>query len=111
MGRWDNLKPWPKSVSGNPGGRPKTKLITDELVRLVRGGGAERRGQSWATVITQALLRQAIKADVRAIADDCGSELFERKHRVPNHDSVDADVHSICSNSQSRSSEVVDVLA
>jgi len=62
-------------------------------------------------VIAQALLRQASKGDVRAIADDCGSSPFERKHRVTYHDSVDADVHSICSNSQRRSCEIVDVLA
>jgi len=58
-------------------------------------------------VIAQALLRQASKGDVRAIADDCGSSPFERKHRVTYLDSVDADVHSIRTNSQSRSCEVV----
>jgi hypothetical protein len=26
MGKTENLKPWPKGVSGNPGGRPKTRL-------------------------------------------------------------------------------------
>ena len=26
-----NLKPFPKGASGNPGGRPKTKRITDEI--------------------------------------------------------------------------------
>jgi hypothetical protein len=30
-----NLKPWPKGVSGNPGGRPKKKAITEELERLL----------------------------------------------------------------------------
>jgi hypothetical protein len=30
-----NLKPWPKGVSGNPGGRPKRKPITEELERLL----------------------------------------------------------------------------
>ena len=30
-----NLKPWPKGVSGNPEGRQKTKLTTDQLVRLL----------------------------------------------------------------------------
>jgi len=29
--RTKNLKPWPKGVSGNPGGRPKRKPVTEAL--------------------------------------------------------------------------------
>jgi hypothetical protein len=29
MGKLENLKPWPKGVSGNPGGRPKKKPLTE----------------------------------------------------------------------------------
>lgn len=35
MGRAQNLKPWPKGVSGNPGGRPKKPPLTDALQRLL----------------------------------------------------------------------------
>ena len=39
--RTANLKPWPKGVSGNPGGRPKKKAITEELERLLAEGGLD----------------------------------------------------------------------
>ena len=64
-----NLKPWPKGVSGNPGGRPRRKLITDELERLLAEEAPNGKGQTRATVIAQALLRRASKGDVRAIAE------------------------------------------
>ena len=37
MRRTQNLKPWPKGVSGNPGGRPKTDLAA-EIARLAFEG-------------------------------------------------------------------------
>jgi hypothetical protein len=64
-----NLKPWPKGVSGNPGGRPKKKPITDELERLLAEEASTRDGQTWATVIAEALLQQASRGDVRAISE------------------------------------------
>jgi hypothetical protein len=33
-GRVQNLKPWPKGVSGNPGGRPKKKPLTEALEQI-----------------------------------------------------------------------------
>jgi Family of unknown function (DUF5681) len=64
-----NLKPWPKGVSGNPGGRPKTKQLTSELERLLEEEAPKANGQTWATVIAEALLTKARKGDVRAIAE------------------------------------------
>jgi hypothetical protein len=69
MGHAHNLKPWPKGVSGNPGGRPKKKLVTDELERLLQAEAPDAEGRTWATVIAEALLQQARKGDVRAIAE------------------------------------------
>jgi hypothetical protein len=68
-GHAHNLKPWPKGVSGNPGGRPKKKLVTDELERLLEAEAPEAGGRTWATVIAEALLHQARKGDVRAITE------------------------------------------
>jgi hypothetical protein len=41
-----NLKPWPKGVSGNPGGRPKTKPLTEELERLLDEEAPKSEGES-----------------------------------------------------------------
>ncbi|MGB8888853.1 MAG: DUF5681 domain-containing protein [Candidatus Korobacteraceae bacterium] len=68
-GRIENLKPWPKGVSGNAGGRPKTKLLTDELERLLGEKAPKGKGQTWAAVIAEALLKRASKGDVRAITE------------------------------------------
>lgn len=64
-GRTENLKPWPKGVSGNPGGRPKQKLISDAL----RDGLAEcieRGDKTGAMLIADAIMGKAIKGDVGA---------------------------------------------
>ena len=64
-----NLKPWPKGVSGNPGGRPKKKAITEELDRLLEEESPNGDGKTWAVIIAEALLKQAAKGDVRAITE------------------------------------------
>ncbi len=69
VGNSQNLKPWPKGVSGNPGGRPKTKPLTEELQRLLEEEAPKGKGQTWATAIAKTLLAKARKGDVRAIAE------------------------------------------
>jgi hypothetical protein len=64
-----NLKPWPKGVSGNPGGRPRKKLISSELERLLQEPSTDAPGKTWAAVIAEALLQQAAKGDIRAIGE------------------------------------------
>ena len=70
--RTANLKPWPKGVSGNPGGRPKKKAITEELERLLEEEAPNGDGKTWAATIAEALLKQAAKGDVRAITERTG---------------------------------------
>ena len=67
--RTANLKPWPKGVSGNPGGRPKKKAITEDLERLLEEEAPNGDGKTWAATIAEALLKQAAKGDVRAITE------------------------------------------
>lgn len=68
-GRTDNLKPWSKGVSGNPGGRPKTKPLTEVLQLLLEQEAPNSHGRTWGAVIADALLRRARKGDVRAFAE------------------------------------------
>ena len=56
-GRIENLKPWPRGVSGNPKGRPKCD-ISAELAKAVFENNAE--------AIYRAMARRLIKGDVRA---------------------------------------------
>jgi hypothetical protein len=56
-GRIENLKPWPKGVSGNPKGRPKCD-ISAEIAKAVFENNAE--------AIYRAMVRRLIKGDVRA---------------------------------------------
>jgi len=56
-GRVENLKPWPKGVSGNPKGRPKCD-ISAELARAAFENNAE--------AIYKAMARRLMKGDVRA---------------------------------------------
>jgi hypothetical protein len=69
MANTENLKPWKPGQSGNPGGRPKKKPITEELERLLAEQAPNGDGRTWAALIAEALLRKASTGDVRAIAE------------------------------------------
>jgi HPt (histidine-containing phosphotransfer) domain-containing protein len=61
-GQAQNLKPWPKGVSGNPGGRPKKKLIDQALEELLLSNDSEL-----AVTIAKKLLVRAKSGEVKAI--------------------------------------------
>ena len=82
----ENLSPWKPGQSGNPGGRPKNRPISDELERLLAQEAPNSSGKTWAVVIAEALLRKARKGDARAIA-----ELANRVEGKP-HQSLAVDV-------------------
>ena len=66
-GRIENLRPWPKGVSGNPGGRPKSKSLSeayrDRLERIVPD---DPEGRTFAEKIAEVLAKKALKGDVQA---------------------------------------------
>ncbi len=64
------LKPWPKGVSGNPGGRPRKLPVTDVILqKLDEKCKQDKQGRTWAELLVVALLGKAIKGDVKAIAE------------------------------------------
>lgn len=65
----ENLKPWKPGQSGNLNGRPKKKPLTEELERLLAEDAPKGKGQTWAAVIAEALVKRASKGDVRAIVE------------------------------------------
>jgi hypothetical protein len=63
------LKPFPKGVSGNPGGRPKSKPLSEVLEYLLEEPAPRGKGKTWADVIVDALIRRAAKGDTRAFRE------------------------------------------
>lgn len=62
----ENLVPFPKGVSGNPKGAPKTKLLKDVLKAELH---AEINGIDNLTAIVSKLTTMAVKGDLNAIKE------------------------------------------
>ena len=60
-GRPENLKPFKPGQSGNPGGRPKKRLIDEVLTELL-----ETADSSEALAVARALIKKAKKGDSKA---------------------------------------------
>jgi hypothetical protein len=73
-GRRENLKPWPKGVSGNPGGRPKKtpvtaaykELIGEQLPDDTRRALKLPNGATWAHALALGQMRSAVKGSTPA---------------------------------------------
>ena len=69
-GRIQNLKPWPKGVSGNPGGRPIRTPLTEVLIQMLQSPCADDSEQrTYAEVIAEMLLKRACKGGIRAVRE------------------------------------------
>src|ERR1700682_3599737 len=66
-GRIENLKPWAKGASGNPGGRPRRDALTEALKAHLASDDSD--GRTVAEQIAGALVKRALRGDVRAIRE------------------------------------------
>ena len=69
-GNIENLRPWQKGQSGNPGGRPKTLPVTTALRLMLEEKQLPKRAHPDMTVaerIALRLARKAIKEDKAAV--------------------------------------------
>jgi hypothetical protein len=94
-GRIENLKPWPKGVSGNPKGRPKCD-ISAEIARAVFENNAE--------AIYRAMAGRLIKGDVRVF-----KVLAERAYgKVKEHVELDLGVSRLAERLQAARQRVLE---
>jgi hypothetical protein len=78
-GHVQNLTPWPKGVSGNPGGRPKKTALSDAIrEQLAQVDEKDQAGRTNAEIIAAALVARAKKGDIRA-----ASEIADRAEGRP----------------------------
>ncbi len=63
----ENLKPWPKGVSGNPSGRPRKTPLTDACRDvLAQAIPSDPTGRTYAEAIALTLAKKAVEGDIRA---------------------------------------------
>jgi Family of unknown function (DUF5681) len=80
-----NLRPWRPGQSGNPGGRPKTKLFKEALEAELEAAGDD--GPSLRK-IARALLDKAATADIPAIKE-LADRLDGKPTQILEHNSAD----------------------
>jgi hypothetical protein len=62
-----NLKPFPKGLSGNPGGRPKKTPLSDACRELLNKPATDDpAGRTNAELIAERLVAKAVAGDIRA---------------------------------------------
>jgi hypothetical protein len=65
-----NLKPWPKGVSGNPGGRPRKQPITEAYLEVAgRTVPGDSQGRTYAQAAAERQFRAALKGSTSAIRE------------------------------------------
>ena len=72
-------KMWKPGQSGNPGGRPKKKPLTEQLERILDDCGRDPRQRTYAQRLVESMVKRAIKK-----SDFAAKEIWERAEgKVP----------------------------
>jgi hypothetical protein len=72
----DNLKPWPKGTSGNPAGRPPTKILR-EIARELIETKDKKTGKTIGEKLVRLAIARAERGSIRHLqflADLCETE-------------------------------------
>ena len=77
----DNLKPWPKGVSGNPAGRPKDTLLSQERCKFLVGRLSAEEYDRLVTVIVKKVFTRSVSGDLRASVEIC-NRIEGRKRKI-----------------------------
>ncbi|MGA8184869.1 MAG: DUF5681 domain-containing protein [Terriglobia bacterium] len=65
--------------SGNPGGRPKRKSLTEELEKIIKSTGRDPQNRTYARRLVESMVKRGIKK-----SDFAANELWERAEgKVP----------------------------
>ena len=73
------LTPWKPGQSGNPGGRPKRKPLTEQLEKILDECGRDPQRRTYARRLVESAVKRAIKKDTFAL-----KEIWERTEgKVP----------------------------
>ncbi len=104
--RLQNLKPFPKGVSGNPAGRPRKALLSDALRRQLAEALQGAPEKTIAEAVARTLIREALSGNVQAIR-----EVGDRSEGKPAQAiALDLDVRDWRQMAQSNGLEIDDVL-
>ena len=77
----ENLRPWPKGVSGNPAGRPKDTLLSQERCKFLVGRLSAEEYDRLVTVIVKKVFKRAVFGDLRASVEIC-NRIEGRKRQI-----------------------------
>jgi hypothetical protein len=77
----ENLRPWPKGVSGNPAGRPKDTLLSQERCKFLVGRLSAEEYDRLVTVIVKKVFTRSVSGDLRASVEIC-NRIEGRKRKI-----------------------------
>jgi Family of unknown function (DUF5681) len=77
----ENLRPWPKGVSGNPAGRPKDTFLSQERRKFLDRPLSAEEYNRLVTVIVKRVFKRAVSGDLRASVEIC-NRIEGRKRKI-----------------------------
>ena len=77
----ENLRQWPKGVSGNPAGRPKDTFLSQDRRKFLARPLSAEEYERLVTVIVMKVFERAVSGDLRASVEIC-NRIEGRKRKI-----------------------------